>query len=111
MKIYVFSIVQILYFIPALHTRLHEYNSRTLISPLTYDQHVRFNVMTSLKLFFDEISNGYSEVRSSRYFDKLKRYSTWRLGQQQDSHEFLDHILNNLYPKLENGKLEDDCIF
>ena len=104
-------VVQILYFIPALHTRLYEYSSRTLIRPLTYDQHVRFNVMTSLKLLFDEISNGYSEVRSSRYFDNLKIYSTWRLGQQQDSHEFLDHILNNLYPKLENFKLEDDCIF
>ena len=104
-------VVQILYFIPALHTRLHEYISQTLITPLTYDQHVRDNVMTALKSLFDDISNAYSEVRSSRYFHKLKRYSNWRLGQQQDSHEFLDHILNNLYPTLEDDKLEDDCIF
>jgi hypothetical protein len=64
-------VVQVLYFLPALHNRLYEYNSQLLIKPLTYDQHMRDNVMISLKSLFDDISNSFNPVRSSKYFDNL----------------------------------------
>ena len=42
-------------------------------------------------------NNGNSNYsKTSNYFNQLKRYSTWRLGQQQDSHEFL---VSRLQPK------------
>ena len=65
------SVVQVLYFIPELQTKIHNFDTRTLIRPLTTDQHVQCNVITALKFLFTEISNAQDVVKTSNYFNQL----------------------------------------
>ena len=95
------SALQVLYFMPT----LREFLNNHIVS------HPGNPTLTALKVVFDEMSMSSKHVTVANYFTQLKGNFNWKLGHQQDSNEFLIHILEQLYTKGPYKELVNDCPF
>ena len=79
--------IAIFYYIPSIRERLNLCINSSMASP----------IVLALTEFFNQMSDSFSSVLTSPYFESLKGTYNWICGRQQDSNEFVINVLQDLY--------------
>ena len=81
--------LQVFYCIPSLRQRLNFCITNGMNS----------TTVTALHEIFEKMSSSNSLIFTANYFTLLKGNLKWKLGTQQDSNEFVIHVIQSLYTK------------